>query len=46
MNAKQELLSYISSLTPEQAKEALATAYAWLAERQEAMRHPQEADFS
>ena len=36
MSAVDKLITYIKSLTAEQAEEALVIASAWLAERQEA----------
>ena len=35
-DSKEQLISYIKSLSVEQAEEAMITASAWLAERQEA----------
>lgn len=37
--SNEKLLSYIKSLTPEQAEEALKIASSWLAEQQEENRH-------
>lgn len=39
MAAKEELIEYIRSLTPDEAKDALVIAFDWLSKRQEAGQH-------
>ena len=46
MSAKEELIAYIKSLTKEQADEALLTASAWLATRQEVLLPLQQTKIS
>lgn len=46
MSEKEKLITYIKSLTKEQADEALLIASAWIAERQEVLLPPQPAKIS